>query len=73
MSFKVGYGLDAREVSSKTGAFYEEKDGYLHATGYIVNPEGKVFNGVYSTMSIGRLVTDDCFNLMDYYMKKEKG
>lgn len=70
LSFRVVYGLNAKEVSSRTGAFYDEKDGYLHATGYIINPEGKVVNGVYSTMAIGRLVPKDSLSLIDYLIKK---
>ena len=70
LTFRVAYGLSAKEISSRTGAFYDEKDGYLHATGYIIDPEGKVVNGVYSTMAIGRLVPKDCLSLIDYLMKK---
>jgi len=71
LSFIVGYGLNAKEVSAKTGAFYHEKDGYLHATGYIVDPEAKIVNGVYSTMNVGRLVAKDCLGLIDYLRKKQ--
>jgi len=70
ISFTVGYGLDAKDVSAKTGAFYDSKKGNLHATGFIINPEGKVANGVYSTLAIGRLVARDCINLIDYFRQK---
>ncbi len=70
LSFEIGYGLNAREISASTGTFYDKKDGFLHATGYIINPEGKIANGVYSTLSIGRLVPKDCFGFIDYYSKK---
>jgi peroxiredoxin len=66
LSFTVGYGLDPGEVSARTGAFFDRDDGYLHATGYIVDPGAKVFNGVYSTRSIGRLTAKDCIGLIDY-------
>jgi len=71
ISFRVGYGLNAKEVSSKIGAFYDEKDGYLHSTGFVINPEGKIVNGVYSTMAIGRLVAKDCIGLIDHFTKKQ--
>lgn len=70
ISYEIGYGLHAREISARIGAFYDEKDGFLHATGFIINPEGKIANGVYSTLSIGRLVPKDCFGFIDYYSKK---
>jgi alkyl hydroperoxide reductase subunit AhpC len=72
ISFRVGYGLKAEEVSARTGAFYEKEKGYIHATGYIVNPEGTVVNGVYSTQSVGRFVARDCLALIDYLKGETK-
>ena len=69
ISFVVGYGLDAREISAKTGAFYNDVENHLHATGYIIDPEEKIVNGVYSTMNVGRLVAKDCLGLIDYLRK----
>ncbi|MGD0238093.1 MAG: peroxiredoxin, partial [Syntrophorhabdales bacterium] len=63
------HGLNAKEISLKTGAFYEGKEGYLHATGFVINPEGTIVNAVYSTMAIGRLVAKDCLGLIRYLMK----
>ena len=70
ISFRVGYGLNAEEVSAKTGVFYEGKEKYLHAAGFIINPEGRVAEGVYSTLAIGRLVANDCLGLIDHFMKQ---
>lgn len=70
LSYEIGYDLNAKEISVRIGAFYDEKDGFLHATGFIINPEGKIANGVYSTLSIGRLTPRDCFGFIDYYSKK---
>ena len=70
LSFPVGYGFNAKEFSAKTGAFYEAKDGYLHATGFVLNPESRVINAVYSTMAIGRLVAKDCIGLIEHLTKK---
>ena len=67
--FPVGYGLNAKEISLKTGAFYESKEGYLHASGFVINPEGRIVNAVYSTMAIGRLVAKDCLGLISYLKK----
>jgi peroxiredoxin len=67
--FPVAHGLNAKEISLKTGAFYEDKEGYLHATGFVINPEGAIVNAVYSTLAIGRLVAKDCLGLIRYLRK----
>ncbi len=64
LTFKVGFGLVPREVSAMTGAFYNEEKNFLHATGFIVDPEGKIENAVYSSRSVGRLVAKDCLNFI---------
>ncbi len=69
LSFQIGYDLQPKEFSEKTGAFYEATDGYIHATGFVLNPEGRVANAVYSTMAIGRLVAADCLGLVAYLRK----
>lgn len=66
LTFKVGYGLNAPAVSELTGAFYDERDGYLHATGFLIDPEGKVVNAVYSSRSVGRLVAKDCLEYIGH-------
>lgn len=71
ISYLIGYGLDVRDVSGKTGAFYDEKDRYLHATGFIMDTDGRIANGVYSTLSIGRLVPRDCIGLIEHLRKNE--
>jgi peroxiredoxin len=67
--FPVAYGLNAKETSQKTGAFYDADEGYIHATGFVIDPEGKIVNGVYSTMAIGRLVAKDTLGLIAYLKK----
>jgi peroxiredoxin len=62
--FPLAYGLNAKEMSRKTGAFYDAKGGYVHATGFVINPEGMIVNGVYSTMAIGRLVAKDTLGMV---------
>lgn len=70
LAFPVGCGIDARQVAEVTGAFFEEQEGYLHATGFIVDPAGVVVNAVYSSSAIGRLVPEDCLGLIKYHMEK---
>ena len=71
ISFLVGYGLDAEEASRKTGAFDEGREKYLHAAGFISNPDGEIANGVYSTLAIGRLAVKDSLSLIDYFIQQK--
>ncbi len=64
LTFRVGYGLNPSEISALTGAFYSAQENHLHATGFIIGPDGKVENAVYSTRSIGRLVAQDCLDFI---------
>jgi alkyl hydroperoxide reductase subunit AhpC len=64
LTFTIGYGLDPAEVSALTGSFYSAQENYLHATGFIISPEGKIEDAVYSSRSIGRLVAKDCLEFI---------
>lgn len=60
LTFRIGYGLNPEKISRITGAFYNKEKGYIQATGFIVGPNGKIENAVYSSRSLGRLVAKDC-------------
>jgi peroxiredoxin len=64
--FPLAYGLNAKEISRKTGGFYEGEEGYLQPSGFVINSDGKIENAVYATMAIGRLVAKDCIGLISY-------
>jgi peroxiredoxin len=64
LTFRIGYGLKPREISALTGAFYNERENYLHATGFIIGPDGRIEDAVYSSRSIGRLVARDCLDFI---------
>jgi peroxiredoxin len=72
LTFKVGYGLNAAEVSALTGAFYEKGSGHLHATGFVLAPDGMITNAAYSTGAVGRLVAADCLALIKYLSEKSQ-
>jgi hypothetical protein len=59
LKFPVAYGASARAVSAVTGAFVNDVPVCLQATGFLLNPEGRVVTAVYSTCAIGRLMPDD--------------
>lgn len=70
LSYSVGYGLTAEEVSAATGAFYDADKKYLHATGFILKPDGMVAGAVYSTGPIGRYTAADVLALVTALSKK---
>lgn len=64
LNFRIGYGMDPTEFSSLTGAFINERENYIHATGFILGTDGRIMNAVYSSRSIGRLVAKDCLDFI---------
>ncbi len=70
LTFPVAYGLDARAFAAMTGAFFDDARGYLQATGFILRPDGRVDQAVYSTGPIGRLAPADTLSLIEYQIKK---
>jgi peroxiredoxin len=70
LTFPIAYGLDARAFAAMTGAFFDDVRGYLHASGFILRPDGKVDEAVYSTGNIGRIVSADALFMIDYRVKK---
>jgi len=68
--FPMGFGVDAVYISSRTGCFYEAEKGFLHATGFILDPEGIIALGVYSTGPLGRLEAETCLSAIDWYRQQ---
>ena len=72
LGFPVGYGADARSVSAATGAFVNDDPVCLQATGFVLNPEGRIVTAVYSTGAIGRLLPDDVLGFVRYLRSSTK-
>lgn len=70
LSCLVGYGVDAEQVSALTGAYYEPEKKFLHATGFILKPEGIVAAAVYSTGPIGRYAAADALDILTFLSKR---
>ena len=70
LTFPIAYGLDARAFAAMTGAFFDDVRGFIHATGFILRPDGKVDEAVYSTGPIGRFTPADALSMIDYHIKK---
>lgn len=79
LGFPVAYAAYARAVSSVTGAIVNEDAVFLEATGFVINPEGRVEAAVYtsdestedrivtvaySSGMVGRLMPDDVLRLV---------
>ena len=72
LGFPVAYGADARAVSAATGAFVNDDPVCLQATGFVLNPEGRIVTAVYSTRAIGRLLPDDVLGFVRYLKSSAK-
>jgi len=71
LAFPVGYGADADAIAAVTGAYTNDNPRYLQSTGFVLDPNGKVITGVYSTTAIGRLVADDVAGFVSYVKSKK--
>lgn len=70
LSCLVGYGVVAEQVSALTGAYYEPEKKFLHATGFILKPDGVVAAAVYSTGPIGRYTAADALDILTFLSKR---
>lgn len=66
----LAYGLDAREFSLQTGAFFSDEKQFVHATGFVLGRDGAVVEALYSTSGVGRLHAGETLGLLDYLTKK---
>jgi peroxiredoxin len=73
ITFPVGYGLIAEEVSRITGAYYDKDEKYLHATGFLLRPDKTILIACYTSGAIGRLVPKDVLQLTRYFKGGGRG
>ncbi len=66
VEFPVGYDLLVRDVAATTGAYFEPAQPHLHATGVVVQPDGRVASALYSTGPVGRYTSEDCLGLIKH-------
>jgi len=69
ITYPLAYGLSAQAIQESHGAFVAKDHQFIHATGFIIRPDGKVSMSVYSSGAIGRLTAEDCHFLIDYFQK----
>ena len=59
--------LDGPKVAESTGANIQTGDRtFLHATGFLLNPEGKIATSVYSSGPIGRFTANDILKVVTF-------
>lgn len=74
LTFPTGYAADPRQVSAVTGILVSEDTSYLEATGFVIDPNGRIHTAIYSSTddfeerivtvvssvaTIGRLMPDE--------------
>ena len=64
LTFPVAHSVDAKEISSLTGSYYDENKDFVHASGFLFNRNGTIIVASYSTGSIGRLTPQNCIALI---------
>jgi peroxiredoxin len=70
LRFPVGHSANADQVAALTGAYTNDGPRYLQATGFLLGPDGRVLNAVYSSGPIGRLVAEDVIGMVTYLKSK---
>jgi peroxiredoxin len=70
LSFPVRHSANAEIVASITGAYTNDSPRYLQATGFLLAPDGKILNAVYSSGPLGRLVAEDVIGMVAYLKSK---
>jgi peroxiredoxin len=70
LGFPVGHSADVDKVAAITGAYTNETPRYLEATGFLLAPDGRILNAVYSSGPLGRLVAEDVIGMVAYLKSK---
>ena len=70
LRFPVGHSANADQVAALTGAYTNQGPRYLQSTGFLLHPDGRVLNAVYSSGPIGRLVAEDVIGMVTYLKSK---
>ena len=68
----VAYGLDPRDFSTHTGAFFADDRNFVHASGFVIGRDGRVVEALYSTSGVGRLNARETLGLLDYVAKNPR-
>ena len=70
LSFPVGHSANAEKVASITGAYTNDSPRYLQTTDFLLAPDGKILNAVYSSGPMGALVAAVVIGRVTYLKSK---
>ena len=70
LSFPVGHSANAERIASVTGAYTNDSPRYLQTTDFLLAPDGKILNAVYSSGPLGRLVAENVIGMVAYLKSK---
>lgn len=71
LTFPVAYELEGEHLSELTGAFYDKDRRWSQGTGFLIDPDGKVAQAVYSTGPNGRYTAAEILKLIGYKTGKK--
>jgi hypothetical protein len=66
----LGIGADVDKVAAITGAYTNETPRYLQTTGFLLAPDGRILNAVYSSGPLGGLVAEDVIGMVAHLKSK---
>ncbi len=67
VGFPMYAEVDAHAVAESTGAFIQTGDRtFIHATGFLVRPDGRIATAVYATGPVGRLTPSDVLRIVAF-------
>jgi len=69
VSFPVAHGV-TREMADTLGSWWEDKRAIIQPSEFILDPDGKVLSGTYSTGPIGRLEAADALWMIQFLKKR---
>ena len=61
-TFPIGYGLKVPDDANKVGAYWEERRGIIHATGFTIGPDRRILQACFATGPIGRIAAVDALS-----------
>ncbi len=67
LDFPLAWGLVSSVTAELLGCFFEPDKSYLHATGFIIAPDGSIAVACYSTGPVGRLQPDNALKLIRHW------
>ena len=71
LTFPIGYGLEAENISELTGAFYEPEKKFIQPTAFLIRPDKTIAVASYSSGPVGRMVAKDVWQLVKLYKSKK--